>query len=236
MNTHDNPRFEFRIFGHTLTPALEDVVQHAMLQEAEQQTDLYLLAAGKESYNVKIRNNALNTKVLMRQQEGLERWHSHLDITFPLSAAFLREILFPLLGVPAITLPQTLYTVTELQQQILPHFSSVRAIPVHKQRRHYTVDNCRLEVAVLYVDNRFYTDTIAIEAVDADVVQRLRMRLGLQEATNTNYNLGLQQLLSDQSAAAPMAQGKEPDSYTINFAERMGFSTALHKDPAVVTA
>lgn len=233
MNTHDNPRFEFRIFGHTLTPALEEVVQHSALQEAEQQTDIYLLAAGKESYNVKIRDNCLNTKMLMRRQEGLERWHPHLDIAFPLSAAFLREILFPLLGVSAIPLPHELYTITELRQQVLSHFSTVRTVPVYKQRRHYTVDDCHLEVAVLYVDNRFYTDTIAMEAVDAGVVQRLRTRLGLQEATNTNYNRGLQQLLSGHAAATSVTQAEEPDSYTINFAERMGFSTPLHKLVAV---
>lgn len=233
MNIHDTPRFEFRIFGHTLTPALEEVVQHSALLAAEQQTDIYLLATGKESYNVKIRNSCLNTKMLMRRQEGLERWHPHLDIAFPLSAAFLREILFPLLGVPVIPLPKKLYTITELEQQVLSYFPTVRTIPVHKQRRHYRVDDCQLEVAVLYVDNRFYTDTIAMEAVEADVVQRLRIRLGLQEATNTNYNQGLQQLLSGHSATKSITQAEEPDSYTINFAERMGFSTPLRKLAAV---
>ncbi|MCB0061245.1 MAG: hypothetical protein KDE19_03990 [Caldilineaceae bacterium] len=214
MAQHDTPRFEFRVFGIPLNETLEGIIQKTPVTHTEQQRDLYLLATGVNRYNIKIRQNTLNTKVLMRRQEGLERWHPHLDIAFPLSAAFLHEILFPLLQLQSAALKRDLYTIELLQTEVIQSQPTLRIIPVHKQRRHYAIDNCQLEVAVLYVDDRFYTHTIAIEAVDPAAVQQLRAQLGLSGVENVNYNRGLKDLLASDTTAP----------YTFSFAERVGLT------------
>lgn len=214
MDRQDNPRFEFRVFGNPLHQTLERILQTTPIERTEQQHDLYLLSAGEARYNVKIRDHKLNTKILMRCQEGLERWHPHLDLTFPLSAAFLHEILLPLLQIPPMSLAEEAYSVEAFEAAIVQPNPAVRAVPVHKQRRHYQVGECQLEVAILYVDNRFYTHTVALEGVDVGPVQQLRAQLGLETAENVNYNRGLQELLACDWT----------ETYTFSFAERAGFA------------
>ncbi len=214
METNESPRFEFRVFGNRANAELDEIMRTTPVKRTEQQVDQYLLGSANRDYNVKIRDNKLDTKLLMRCQEGLERWHPHLTIEFPLSAVLLREILIPMLHLPTVALDQVRYSKAELQQEFMALFPELRFVTVHKQRRHYQVGDCQLEVAVLYVDHRFYTHTIALEAHAASAVQALRKRLDLDAASNSSYNRGLMQLVDCEWAKAP---------YTVSLAKQIGF-------------
>lgn len=214
MEQHKRPRFEFRVFGNPLNQPLEQIIQGTPVERTEQQRDIYVLSPNAQQYNVKIRDNNINTKILMRQQEGLERWHPHLNVAFPLSAPFLHEILLPLLQVVLVPLEQESYSVDAFQHEIVDRHPLLQMVSVHKQRRHYQVGECRLEVAILYVNDNFYTHTTAIEAVNPDAVQQLRTQLGWLTDENVNYSCGLQELLACDTT--------EP--YTFSFAEQVGFS------------
>lgn len=195
--------FEFRIFGNALGQSLEQLLPPVADVPVEKQTDIYLLAANT-TVNLKIRDNRLKSKVLMRYQQGLERWHPHLDLAFPLTAPFLEEMLFPWLAVAPPPLQSQHYTVPALLD-LVADVPALQAVRVHKQRRHLQVDDCQVEVATLYVANHFYTRSVALEAVDPLVVQRLRARLGLLDEENVNYIQGLTALLKAHPVLADVA-------------------------------
>ncbi len=209
METNERPRFEFRLFGNALCQPVEQALQHEPLERTAQQTDIYLLPTHCTEITLKVREDKLNTKVLMRRQQGLEYWTPHLNMALPLSAAFLREILFPLLRVPPLFLDEQSYGVEPLLA-LLRTGTEVQLVRVQKERRHYRVDGCQIELSTLCIANRFYTHTAALEAVEPLVVQSMRARLGLLDRENVNYGLGLKRLLQANPALAEMPTNDAP--------------------------
>ncbi len=193
MKQDDTPRFEFRLFGNALCETVEKALPDQAAKEITRESDIYLLSDATD-VNLKIRDNKLNTKVLMRRQQGLECWQPHLDLAFPLAASFLREILFPLLQVQPSLSNGHSYTLYEFLD-LMAITADVRLVRVHKQRYHYRFHGCQVELSTLYVAEQFYTRTAALEAVDPLALQSLRREIGLLGTENVNYNLGLKRLL-----------------------------------------
>ena len=194
MEQDDTPRFEFRLFGNALCETVEKALPDQAAKRITRENDIYLLSDAMTDVNLKIRDNKLNSKVLMRRQQGLECWHPHLDMAFPLAAGFLREILFPLLQVQPLLFNHHSYELNEFLD-LMASTVDVQLVRVHKQRRHYRFHGCQVELSTLYVAERFYTRTVALEAVDPLDLQSSREELGLLGAENVNYNLGLKRLL-----------------------------------------
>jgi hypothetical protein len=180
---------------------VEQALQHEPIKRTAKQTDIYLLPANNTDVTLKFRENRLNTKMLTRRQQGLECWHPHLDMALPLSAAFLREILFPLLRVYSPVLHAESYDVEPLMA-LLGAMTEVQLVRVQKERRHYCVDGCQIELSTVTVAAGFYTRTVALEAVEPMTVQSMRARLGLLDRENVNYGLGLNRLLQTNPALA----------------------------------
>lgn len=196
MKQHDTPRFEFRLFGNALCETIEEALSDQVVKRISRESDIYLLSDATTDINLKIRDNKLNTKVLMRRQQGLECWHPHLDMAFPLTAGFLREILFPLLQVDPSVLALYAYRLNEFLD-LMALTTDVQLVRVHKQRRHYCLHDCQVELSTLYVANQFYTRTAALEAVNPLHLHFMREKLGLLEVENVNYNVGLKRLLQE---------------------------------------
>ncbi len=220
MKQNDTPRFEFRLFGNALCDAVEKALPDQVAERITRESDIYLLSDATIDTNLKIRDNKLNTKVLMRRQQGLECWHPHLDMAFPLAAGFLREILFPLLQVQLPLFNHHSYELPEFLELIAIR-ADVKLVHVHKQRRHCKFHGCQIELSTLYVADQFYTRTVALEAVDPLALQSLRWELGLLGAENVNYNLGLQRLLRANPLLAERALAEtfwEPAPIPVEFA------------------
>jgi len=216
MNQQDTPRFEFRLFGNAICEGVVAALQHEVVERRAIQRDIYLLSEAMTEINMKIRANKLNTKRLMRRQQGLEYWHPHLDIPFPLTAPFLHEILLPLLHVPHASLAQQVYSAHEFLA-LMQATAGVQVVQVHKQRHHYTVDGCQIELSTLYVGNQFYTRTVALEAVDPALLQSMRAKLGLLESENVNYGVGLKRLLQENPLLAEtvVTAASVPSAHTL---------------------
>lgn len=215
-----DPHYEFRVFGHAFGPLLNPLLapssrqwREGFTQAALPVTELapaahdegsqtYLLTADTQSFSIKLRAHRLDTKVLLRQQQGLERWQPHLQLAFPLTTAFLREFLFAWLEIEPPHLRRTQYTEAQfLQELIVPH-PAICAVHVHKQRRCFTVNGCTMEITALTVNQRYHTHTVAVEAVEAAKVLDTLTQLGLHTFTNTNYLVGLRQLVGLGAPAA----------------------------------
>lgn len=208
-----DPHYEFRVFGHEFGPLINTLLvpsprkwREVFTQAALPITELapeahdegsqtYLLPTDPQSCSIKIRAHQLDTKVLLRQQQGLERWQPHLQLAFPLTAAFLREFLFAWLEIEPPHLRRARYTEAQFLQELIVPNPAICAVQVHKQRRCFTVNGCTMEMTNLRVNNRYHTHTVAVEAVEAATVLDTITRLGLQTFANTNYLVGLRQLV-----------------------------------------
>ena len=215
-----DPHYEFRVFGHEFGPLINtllapsprkwrDVFTQAALPITElapeahdEGSQTYLLPSDTQTCSIKIRAHQLDTKVLLRQQQGLERWQPHLQLAFPLTAAFLREFLFAWLAIEPPHLRRAQYTEAQFLQELIVPNPAICAVQVHKQRRCFTVNGCTLEITALTVNQRYHTHTVAVEAVEAAKVLDTLTRLGLQPFANTNYLAGLRQLAGLDAPAA----------------------------------
>lgn len=222
------PHYEFRVFGHEFGRLINillassplkrrEALSKIVLPMSEHPTDpsdeghqSYILAVEGQTCSIKLRAHHLDTKVLLRQEQGLERWQPHLQLAFPLTAAFLHEFLFAWLEIepPHFWRPQ--YTEVQFLQELIIPNPALCVVQVRKQRRRFTINDCDMEMTALTVDERYHTYTVAVEATAAEKVLDLVNLLGLQNFANTNYLTGLRQLMGLRTADTETWSAHEP--------------------------
>jgi len=90
------------------------------------------------------------------------------------------------LGVPALHLGKGTYSPAQLLAALAAPEQGLRAVMVHKLRRHYTVNGCKSEVAEVLAEGET-TRTLAIEAMDAAEMINVLQEQGLSGSENTSY-------------------------------------------------
>jgi hypothetical protein len=70
----------------------------------------------------------------------------------------------------------------------------VRQARVFKQRFHFTIENCLVEINELLI-NGAAIRSVAVEATDAAAVLRVRDMVGLQPYENVNYLQAIKRIL-----------------------------------------
>lgn len=196
---YKDPRYEFRLFGQTFGPLVDYVERSHQPVSRQEESDTYLLAPTNPDYSVKVRHGKLDTKLLMRRERGLERWHPHLQIDFPLTKGLLREFVFSWLQVDLPPLLRASYTVQQFLQEAVAATPTLRVVKVHKQRRQYNLYNCQVEVGELCINDTIDVRTIAVEGPQLELVTRTLQILDLQDYQNTNYVAGLLQMTASQA-------------------------------------
>ena len=190
------PRYEFRLFGKESGPLLNHMARsHQPIKQAAE-TNPYILSAANPDYSVKIRDGKLDTKVMRRREQGIESWYPHLQMAFPLSAALLREFVFAWLQVDLPPLLRSSYTMEQFLQEAVAAVPALQVAKVYKQRCHYMLYGCRIEIGDLWINDQIELRTVAVEANDAQAVARTVEILDLQDDKNTNYVAGLLQWLT----------------------------------------
>ena len=176
-------RWEWRTFGDELGEAGERLA--ALEPELVTESDeAYLLsAAGVDA--VKLRGGLLDVKHLEQVDgDGLELWRPVLKAPLPVSAADAGAVLAALRVHAA--LDDDAY---DLPALVAAAGGGIRAVEVHKTRRHVTVGGCMAELTDVRGGGRS-TRTIAIEAEDpARVIAAVR-ELGLGCATEREHAAG----------------------------------------------
>ena len=121
--------------------------------------------------------------------DGLQQWLPVLKAPFPLDAGAAGRVLAAL-GVGA-TLADGARTVDDLTGAS----PGLRALPVHKRRRHYTFGGCMAELTELTAGGHS-TRTVAVEANDPELVSSTGRALGLGGHENTAVARGIKVLAS----------------------------------------
>jgi exopolyphosphatase / guanosine-5'-triphosphate,3'-diphosphate pyrophosphatase len=176
-------RWEWRTFGDRFGGAEERL---GPLGDPAESDEAYLLSVdGIDA--VKVRDGLMDVKHLEQvDDDGLQLWNPVMKSPLPIPAADAGVVLAALrVSVP---LDRDRYGIDELVGD------EVRAVSVHKTRRHCTIGGCMAELTDLRAGDRS-TRTIAIESEDpARVIAAVR-ELGLGSRPNVSVPQGLRTLI-----------------------------------------
>ena len=152
------------------------------------------MTAVNDRNNVKLRYDQLDVKALMRVEQALEQWRPVLKLDFPVAAGTIRDDIFPLLGVDAPNMPLEDYSAGQFLDEVIQPHSEVLMARVFKQRFHFTIGECRVEINYLLI-NGAAIQSIAVESTDKTAVLNVREMIGLGPYENVNYLLAIKRIL-----------------------------------------
>ncbi|MBT7669273.1 MAG: hypothetical protein HN623_06800, partial [Bdellovibrionales bacterium] len=78
MSEYENvkPRFEFRTFAKSLDDKLLDIVRNQHTCAGfRQSVEVYIMAAGNQLNNTKLRDDKMDIKCFVKNQDGFEQWN-----------------------------------------------------------------------------------------------------------------------------------------------------------------
>lgn len=186
------PRYEFRIWGDSLTPLRDKLA--ALAQPSSKSSDeTYLISATTEKSNVKVRADLMDIKVLVAVDRGLEQWRPILKEGFPLGSGIITAQVFASLELPPPTLAKAEYGFDEFLDQIIRPNPQIAIVSVSKTRFQYTIGPCATEYSSITI-NSVARDTVAVESTDADGVLKLVEQLGIREG-NVSYIREIRRIL-----------------------------------------
>jgi hypothetical protein len=181
-------RWEWRAFSQPF-----DVLDRYLPPEPRSSHDVYLLSETSDA-NVKIRENAIDVKLLDRLEYGLEQWHPVFTASFPLNQRQIRELCRYLRLAPPIAYFAPEYGPLSLVTDLISVSPEARVIGVYKTRRQAQLDDCCIERTTLSVAGHV-VHTAAIESTDPAAVLRLVARLQFNQFENVNYVTFLKRMI-----------------------------------------
>ncbi len=188
------PRFEFRAFAQGFGMVEEAVRRLSPLTKYRESLEIYVMSAGNDENNTKIRYGLMDIKVLVKRERGLEQWSPRLKGEFPMAVAMIRDEVFPAFGVAVPELSRDEYTLDQYLEEIIQPHSRLVGVSVFKQRYGFEIHGCMAEIAEVYV-NGARLKTVSLESENPDSVLEARERIGLSQYQNVNYLLGIKRVI-----------------------------------------
>ena len=195
----ETARWEWRMFGRSLANVgpMPDSGSSTPAATREQ----YVLSVASV-HNVKIRDNCLDIKTLVRRDElGLEQWEPTLKVPFPIDQASL-DAAWTAWGFPGHVARRTRYALKEFLTEVIPSEHGLRTVEIEKRRTPMVVLGCPGERATVTIGNQAW-ESISFEHVEPYRVWRAVRGLGLENAENTNYPRALKRIVGFQFAEQP---------------------------------
>lgn len=184
--TEIKPRFEFRTWAKNFGMVERKMHKLSACEGIRESSEIYIVSAGNNENNTKVRDRLMDIKVLVTEKEGLEQWNPRMKGEFPMQSATLLDEVFPALGVEMPALERDEYTLDQyLDEVIRPHLK-LTAVSVFKRRFAFTINDCITEIAEIEI-NGAGLQTVAVESVDVAAILKAKEMLGLNEYENINY-------------------------------------------------
>jgi len=194
------PRFEFRAFAQNFGIVEEKMRQLSPVEQIRESLEIYIMSAGNNENNTKIRDNLMDIKVFVQAQKGLEQWNPRMKGQFPMSAEMIRDEVFPAFGVSVPEFKREVYTLEQYIHEIIKPHPDLAAVNIFKRRMGFTINGCIAELADVYV-NGAKIMTANLESVDVDAILAAKKMVGLEGYENVNYLLAIKRVIG----MAPMA-------------------------------
>ncbi len=183
------PRFEFRTFGQDFSKAIARMARFSVpVPEKvwERHSDeIYIISRTNDINNTKIRDGKMDIKTFVQTIDGLEQWNPLMKGEFPISAAVLKNEVFPAFMVKMPELKKDTYTYDEFIEMVNNH-PDLQAVRVHKQRWGYMVNDTICEAGAVLI-NGAKVMTINSESTELEDIKKTIKDVGLEGVENINY-------------------------------------------------
>jgi hypothetical protein len=180
------PRFEFRTWARSFGRVVEKMRTLSKCEQIRESGEIYIVSAGNDENNTKIRDRLMDIKVLVQTKQGLEQWNPRMKGEFPMAAPSLVTDVFPAFGVDMPALERDQYTLDQYLDEVIRPHPRLAPVRVFKRRFAFTVNDCIVEHAEIEI-NGAGLETVAVESVDIEGILEAKRMLGLDEYENVNY-------------------------------------------------
>lgn len=190
------PRYEFRTFGHNFNESHEIMIMSTQPVPDDLQIrmfdEFYIALKSIDDINIKIKNNLLDIKKLLRTVGVTEQWSSVGKYEFPIDNEFIMNEIIPELQ---IEWPKSNLTNYDIKQftDIVKHHNDLLYVPVQKRRYAYLVQDTICEYAEVLIDEE-YLLTVAVESIAYEEVVRTINKVKLNKYKNINYLQAIKQV------------------------------------------
>lgn len=188
------PRYEFRVWGEKLDDVAIRVRALSDLHQVRDSRETYLIVAGVDDVNPKVRAALLDIKILVGIERGFEQWDPWLKAEFPVAGSLLAGDLFPRLGIAPLDLDRDTYTLAQFMDEVVMPHPDIDAVEVSKHRETYSVSGCLAEVAEVVIGGESVR-TVAIESTDLEALSKAIRRAGLGGYDNVSYPRAIKDIL-----------------------------------------
>ncbi len=180
------PRFEFRAWAKNFGKVEEQLRKLSPCEMIRESSEIYVVSAGNDENNTKIRDKLMDIKVFVTEKEGLEQWNPRMKGEFPMKASMLEEDVFPAFEVEMPGLERDEYTLDQYLDEVIRPHSQLAPVSVFKRRFAFTINDCITEIAEIEI-NGAGLQTVAVESVDVPAILKAKDMLGLNDYENVNY-------------------------------------------------
>lgn len=195
MVTSVIPRYEFRVFGNSLSEYEDKIKQYSKKEMTREMNSVYLLTPWKRKNNVKIRQGVMDIKHLEKEYECLQQWNPFLVGSFPLVADVIKSVVFPALGIVCPVFERKKYSLKQFIEEVILIDPDITVVYVWKKRHAYTVEGCITEIAEIKV-NGATIKTICVESEDPEKIIAAKQLIGFdKKVENVNYPLALKRIM-----------------------------------------
>jgi hypothetical protein len=188
------PRYEFRTFAQNFGLVEDKIRSLSHCEKYRESREIYVLSVDNNENNTKIRDDKMDIKVIVKEEQGLEQWAPRMKGEFPMIVETIRDEVFPALGVPVPRFKRSRYTLDQFQYELIRPHKDLSAAQVIKRRFGFTVSGCITEIADLLV-NGAAIRTVAVESEDPEAVLHAMEILGLGAYENVNYLLAIKRII-----------------------------------------
>jgi hypothetical protein len=188
------PRFEFRAFAQSFGIVEEKMRLQSPVDQIRESLEIYIMSAGNNENNTKVRNDLMDIKVLVQVQKGLEQWNPRMKGQFPMSAEIIKNEVFPAFGVKMPEFKRDAYTLEQYIHEIIKPHPDLAAVNVFKRRMGFTVNGCIAELAEVYV-NGARIMTANLESTEVDAILEAKKMIALTDFENVNYLLAIKRVI-----------------------------------------
>ena len=196
------PRFEFRTWARNFGMVETRMRRVSPCQGIRESDEVYIVSAGNDENNTKIRDAKMDIKVLVGERDGLEQWRPRMKGAFPMAAETLVTDVFPAFGVAMPDLDRDEYTLDQYLDGIIRPHRDLVAVAVFKRRFAFTVNDCITEHAEVWI-NGAGLQTVAVEATDIPAILEAKRMLGLEDYENVNYLRAIKRVIGMEPVPLP---------------------------------
>lgn len=180
-----NGRFEYRVFDNNLIRKKEYLNRYYKYIEEKTTEEQYLLSQDIHNYNIKIRDNKLDVKVLHKTINEIEQWDVFYKEEFPIPVSIVNKLFSS----------ELVKNIQYIDKSSLIHFiqnaDKITVVPLSKKRWLFKYKDLSAEFAEVFVYNKKF-HTVAVESDNMQALKNAIKDLQFNNYKNINYYKFLQ--------------------------------------------